>query len=146
MCRLDLTFSGRASGRVQGATAVRKASRLQLLVDGDYRLLDTRKKAMMDALRVTASNIFRDVQERFLPIYDNFRDDHMLVRMLSRCSGTMDRTDQAVTFTLWLPGTLQPHRIRAIETLLEQIQEYTNLAMPKARPIRLRLAEGPQTA
>ncbi|MCK5804693.1 MAG: hypothetical protein KAI66_17780, partial [Lentisphaeria bacterium] len=38
--------------------ATRKQSRLQLLVDGNYRLLDTRKKAMMDALRVTASNIF----------------------------------------------------------------------------------------
>jgi hypothetical protein len=126
--------------------AVRKASRMQLLVDGDYRLLDTRKKAMMDALRVTASNIFRNVQERFRAIYDNFRDDHMLVRMLSRCSGTMHRTDQAVTFTLWLPGTLQPHRVRAIETLLDQIQEETNAAMPNARPIRLRLAEGPQNA
>jgi len=126
--------------------AVRKASRLQLLVDGDYRLLDTRKKSMMDALRVTASNIFRNVQERFRAIYDNFRDDHMLVRMLSRCSGTMEATDQVVTFTLWLPGTLQAHRIRAIEALLEQIQEETNAAMSNARPIRLRLAEGPQTA
>ncbi len=44
--------------------AVRKESRLQLLADGDYRYLDTRKKSMMDALRVAASNMFRNVQER----------------------------------------------------------------------------------
>jgi hypothetical protein len=92
--------------------AVRKRSRLYLLIDGDYRLLDTRKKSMMDALRVAASNIFGNVQEQFRTIYDNFRDDHVLVRMLSRCSGTV--------FTLWLAGTLQPHRIRAFEAPLRQ--------------------------
>jgi chromosome segregation ATPase len=78
--------------------AVRKQSRLQMLIDGDYRLLDPRKKSMMDALRITASNMFRNVQEQFRAIYDNFRDDHVLVRLLSRCSGSMTRTSDTVVF------------------------------------------------
>lgn len=124
--------------------AIRKESKLQLLIDGDYRLLDTRKKAMMDALRVTASNIFRNVQERFRAIYDNFRDDHVFIRMLSRCSGTMARTEDAVTIRIWLPGTIQPYRIRAIKKLLEEIEEQTNAAVPTPRPLRLQLIHGPQ--
>jgi len=123
--------------------AVRKKSRLHLLIDGQYRLLDTRKKSMMDALRIAASNIFRNVQEQFRAIYDNFRDDHALVRMLSRCSGTMTKTAEVVVFTLWLPGTLQPHRIRAFEALLANIEQHTNDHLDSAKPVRLKLAAGP---
>jgi predicted nucleic acid-binding Zn-ribbon protein len=125
--------------------ALRRESRLRLLVDADYRLLETRKKAMMDALRVTAPNVFRNLQERFRAICDNFRDDHTIVRMLTRSSGTVERTPDAVTITLWLPGTLQPHRIEALETLLHQLQPEINRAIPDARPLRLRLATGPQS-
>ena len=123
--------------------ATRKQSRLQLLIDGNYQLLDTRKKAIMDALRVTASNIFRNVQEQYRAICDNYRDDHVLVRMLSRCSGTMDKTAHAVIFSLWLPGTLQLYRIRAIEALLKQIQERANAEITAPRPIRIELLSGP---
>ena len=125
--------------------AIRQQSRLQLLSDGNYELLDTRKKALMDALRVTASNIFRNAQEEFRVIYDNFRDDHVIVRLLSRCSGTVVQTDHAVVFRLWLPGTLQPHRVRAIEMLLAQIEERTNALITAGRPLRLKLITGPIT-
>ena len=123
--------------------AVRKQSRVQLLTGGNYQMLDTRKKALMDALRVTASNIFRNVQEQFRAICDNFRDDHVLVRMLSRCSGTVQKGVDATTFQLWLPGTLQPHRVRAVETLLEQVEQQTNTEIPAARPVRIELLAGP---
>ena len=123
--------------------AVRKQSRVQLLLDGNYRMLDTRKKALMDALRVTASNIFRNVQEKFRAICDNFRDDHVLVRMLSRCSGTMEKTVEATTFQLWLPGTLQPHRVRDVQTLLEQVEQQTNTEIRSVMPVRIELLSGP---
>jgi|GEM_PF-2338363 len=123
--------------------AVRKQSRLHLLVEEDYRLLDTRKKAMMDALRVAASNIFRNVQQKFRAICDNHRDDHVLLRMLSRCDGTMERTGPHVVFRLWVTGTLQPHRTRHLETLLRQVQEQTNAEITGVTPIRLELMSGP---
>ncbi len=125
--------------------ALRKQSRVQLLVDGNYQMLDTRKKELMDALRVTASNIFRNVQEQFRAICDNFRDDHVFVRMLSRCSGTVEITDEAVVFQLWIPGTLQPHRVRAVDRLLAQLADRAGTAIPAARPIRIELLSGPLT-
>ena len=98
---------------------------------------------MMDALRVISSNIFRNVQEKFRVIYDNYRDDHVLVRMLSRCSGTMTKTAQATVFKLWLPGTLQQHHISAFETLLKEIEKQTNSEITSARPISLSLVTSP---
>lgn len=125
-------------------TAIRTQSRRQLLIDGDYRLLDTRRKSLLDALRVTAANTFRNVQERYRAICDNFRDDHDLVRLLSRCSGIVEQTDRAVTVTLWLPGTLQAYRLRDMTTLLDQLQEQINATIPAPRDLHLRLASGPQ--
>jgi hypothetical protein len=123
--------------------AVRKRSRLQLLADGGYRMLETRTKSFMDALRATASNLFRNLQERYRAICDNFRDDHVLVRMLTRCSGTLQRTPEALVVRLWLPGTLQPHRVRDLERLLVQIQDHANSRLPDAKPLRLELFTGP---
>jgi hypothetical protein len=110
--------------------AVRKQSRLQLLIDGDYRFLDTRKKALMDALRISAANMFRNVQEQFRAIYNNFRDDHVLVRMLSQCGGRIGATEDTVEIMLWLPGTLPPHRLRAFQQLLDDIQQQANNRVP----------------
>ncbi len=128
---------------MQLCNAVRKKSRLQLLTDGDYRFLDTRKKSMMDALRVSASNMFRNVQEQFRVILNDFRDDHVLVRMLSRCAGSMTRSRAETTFTLWLPGTVQPHRIRALAALLELVEKQTNGQIQQHKQLRLKLVTGP---
>ena len=125
-------------------TALRTQSKRHLLIDGDYRLLDTRKKAMLDALRVTAANLFRNVQERFRVLDGNFRDDHAMLRLLSRCPGTVEQTEETVTITLWLPGTLQPHRLRAMEALLAQLEAEIHAAIPAPRALRLRLSAGPQ--
>jgi len=123
--------------------AVRKESRLLLLTEGDYRFLDTRKKSMMDALRVAASNMFRNIQEQFRVILNDFRDDHVLVRMLSRCAGSMTRSTEDTVFKLWLPGTVQPHRIRALEDLLEMIETQTNSQIQQHKKVRLKLVTGP---
>ncbi|MEE8576697.1 MAG: hypothetical protein V3T31_05525 [candidate division Zixibacteria bacterium] len=128
---------------MQLCNAVRKESRLQLLTDGDYRFLNTRKKSMMDALRVAASNMFRNVQEQFRVILNDFRDDHVLVRMLSRCAGSLTRSTEEAIFTLWLPGTVQPYRIRAMNRLLERIEEQTNGHIKQHRQVCLKLITGP---
>jgi hypothetical protein len=123
--------------------ATRQEQRMKLLIDGGYRLLDTRRKAFMDALRVIASNVFRNVHERFRAIYGNHREDHTLLRTLSRCGGTVRVNAQEATVTLWLPGSFQQHQVQAFKTLLGELEKQTNKEA-HLRPIRLRLAEGPQ--
>jgi len=63
--------------------------------------------------------------------------------MLSRCSGTVEITDTETVFHLWIPGTLQPHRTRAVQQLLAQTAQRANDAIPHARAIRIELLSGP---
>ncbi len=123
--------------------AVRKQSRLQLLLDGNFRLIDTRKKAFMDGLRVIASNVFRNVHEKFRLIYNNYRDDHVLVRTLSRCSGSLTKTEKATIVKLWLPGRFQPYQVRAFEKLIRQVQDEINTNIGVEAPVEISLVSGP---
>lgn len=103
--------------------AIRKKSRLDLLITGNYQFLDLRRKAYMDALRVTASNLFKNLLDRFRPLYANHRDDHDRLRMLTHCSGFLEPIEGGWKLQLWLPGTLQPHIVRAMQALADQISE-----------------------
>ncbi len=123
--------------------AVRTDSRLQLLIAGDYQVLDTRKKAFMDALRVTAANIFRNVQGQFRAIYNNYRDDHVLIREISRSKGILSVTADTVELTLCIPGNIQKHKRQAFCKLLAKVQQHMNSVFQKGKRIILKTASGP---
>jgi len=62
---------------------------------------DMRKKALVDAIRITSRNTFRQAFDIFRPLYDNRRDDHVVLRALTRSSGIIipcrDRIDVYLT-------------------------------------------------
>jgi len=62
---------------------------------------DMRKKALVDAIRITSRNAFRRAFDIFRPIYNNRRDDHVILRALTRSSGVIvparDRIDVYLT-------------------------------------------------
>ena len=121
--------------------AVRKKSRLNLLISGNYQLLDLRRKAYMDALRVTASNLFKNLLERFRPLYRNHRDDHERLRVLTRCSGFLAPVADGWKMQLWLPGTLQPHVVKAMQALADQI--YDEMRRETDMNVRVEMITGP---
>lgn len=122
--------------------ALKKESRIKQLVDGNYQLIDTRRKAYIDALRINAANIFRNVNDEFRIIYDNYRDDHHHLRLLSRSSGIITRSHSNVTVKLWLPGTIQKHIIRAMEKLSEKITVQINQNHANKRKLQIQLLTG----
>ena len=122
--------------------ALKKESRIKQLVDGNYQLIDTRRKAYIDALRVNAANIFRNVNDEFRIIYDNYRDDHHHLRLLSRSSGIIIRSQSYVTVKLWLPGTIQKHIISAMEEFLEKLTTKINQNQPNDRKLQIKLLTG----
>ena len=77
-------------------------SRLELLIELGYKRPDMRRKAMMDALRVTASSMFRQLLSPFRAIWGNHRNDHTMLRMLTRCDGHIDQHDGLIEISLWL--------------------------------------------
>jgi len=82
------------------AESVREESRLQALIEEKYLRHDTRPKAFMDATRISCRNIFFKLAMEFRPLYNNYRDDHFIVRELTRASGIIDKRDGIVNILL----------------------------------------------
>ncbi len=126
--------------------AVRQQSRLRLLIDNHYRLLDTRRKETMDALRITASNMFAGLVTVFRPIYRNYRNDHVMLRNLTRADGFIRCADGTLEVRLWLKGRFQPWQIRAFSAFLAEMTERINARLQPGEPtLRIALANGRPT-
>jgi hypothetical protein len=109
-------------------STLRDDSRLKLLVMENFKRLDMGKKAIMDALKITGRNIFYCAARLFRPIYDNYRDDHVILRLLSRAPGLIriNRQQGTIEIRLWLEGTLQQNRKDKIEEFLKVITQGIN--------------------
>jgi len=124
--------------------ALKTDSRIRLLVLSNYRRLDTRAKAVMDALRISARNIFYRLLEVFRPIYRNYRDDHVILRELTRAPGILRRTpgSEIIEVQLRPKGTYSQSVRRSIERFLDLMTNQINGHFEgRAAPIRITLAE-----
>lgn len=72
---------------------VTEESRLQALIEEQYLRLEMRGKAYMDAIRLSSRNIFYCLMEIFRPMYNNYRDDHVILRELTRSMGIIQKRD-----------------------------------------------------
>ncbi len=129
-------------------SALRENSRVGLLILQGYRRLDTRAKAVMDALRITARNAFHRLLEHFRPMYGNYRDDHVQLRTLTRSSGIIWADDNGtVHIRLWIKATLQHAErqvlIRFLEHMTHHINNHFNGTAAGPVDIRLRDLEQP---
>ena len=55
--------------------------------------LKTDKKHLMDVIKITSRNLFYQALEPFKKLYDNFRDDHVWYRHLTKTPGFIDAND-----------------------------------------------------
>lgn len=98
-----------------------KVSRLEELIDNEFSRLDTRRKSLMDVIKITARNMFYTRLYPFRKLYDNLRDDHVILRNLSRSVGFVLLGSQTVEVTL-LPTMQYPAAIRIhIQRFLDQL-------------------------
>ena len=124
--------------------ALKSDSRIRLLVLSNYRRLDTRAKAVMDALRMTARNVFYRLLETFRPIYRNYRDDHVILRELTHASGVLRRTpgSEIIEVESRPKGSYSQSVRQRIERFLELMTNQINGHFEgRAAPVRITLAE-----
>ncbi|RLG31847.1 hypothetical protein DRN98_06150 [Methanosarcinales archaeon] len=119
-----------------------ETSKIQYLIDNSYVLLNVKRKAYIDAIRVNAANIFRNLNDIFRPIYDNFRDDHHYLRILTRAPAIVSSSDSFVHFMLWIPGTLQNYIIEALKQFIDIITQQIN-SMNPYKELKITLNRGP---
>jgi len=105
---------------------VREESRLKALIEEQYLRLDTRRKAFMDAIRISCRGIFFKLAMEFRPLYNNYRDDHFIVRELTRASGIIEKRDGIVNILLIPTMEFQPATRIIVLTFLERISRQIN--------------------
>ena len=80
--------------------------------------------------------------EMFRPLYDNLRDDHLVLRHLTQCSAIIEKCDHCIRVNL-LPSmqfARKPYRI--IDEFLKQVSIEINSEFgEKYLPIQIRLLE-----
>lgn len=121
------------------SAAVRDQSRLRLLIDNHYRFYDTRRKETLDALRIAASNMFANLLAVFRPLYDNRRNDHAMLRNLTRADGFLRRQDGTIHVELWLKGRFEPAQLRVFGHFLDEMTSRINDRLPPGHD-RIRIA------
>jgi hypothetical protein len=96
-------------------------SKIEELINNDYQKLDTDVKSFMDAIKIMARNIFYLSFEPFKQKYDNYRDDHVVFRHLTRCGGFIEKTCDKINVKLLPEMEYSPKLKTNIENILELI-------------------------
>jgi len=124
------------------AESVHEESRLQALIDEQYVRLDTRRKAFMDTIRISSRNIFCKLAMEFRPLYNNYRDDHFIVRELTRSSGIIHKRDGVAHVMLMPSMQFQPAVRDVVQTFLAKISQQINAHFDgRSMPIHIQILD-----
>jgi len=102
-------------------------SRIDEIIEQNYKKLDTNTKDFFDAIRILARNIFYLTFESMKNKYDNYRDDHVLFRHFTRSSGTIEANQKYLKILLNPQMEYQPK----IKKILTQVIDEINQMNPK---------------
>jgi len=121
--QLDLTLKQLEQDRKE---TVNKTSKIEELIQQDYKKLDTNAKSFMDAIKILARNMFYLSLLPFKEKYDNYRDDHVLFRNFTRSAGTINYENGKMHVNL-RPTMEFP---RKIKNIFRDILSEINLTQP----------------
>ena len=88
-----------------------KTSKLDELIDQNYQKLETNTKSFFDAIKILARNIFYLELLPFKNKYNNFRDDHVLFRNVTRAAGTIT-SENGLSIIHLQPTMVYPKKIK----------------------------------
>jgi hypothetical protein len=127
------------------AALEKEVSRIDQLIEEDMVRMDLSNKTLMDAIKITARNLFYRLIAPVKTAYDNYRDDHSHYRELTQCNGVLHWTGSQIEVHL-VPQVNYPPKLRKIiERHLEDLNA-SGLTLPdrSGRPLRLRLTRKEQ--
>ena len=104
----------------------KKISKLTAFINKDCKFLSYDKKKYMDAIKILARNIFYKLIRIFRPIYDNFREDHKLLRELTQASGVIRIKDDIITCIIDTPRNYNKKQKKSIDIFLNLLTELLN--------------------
>lgn len=107
--------------------------------------LDTGNKTLMDAIKITARNLFYRAFAPFKAAYNNYRDDHDYFRELTQSAGVLRWTGAEIEVQLVPTVNYAPKLRKIIDRLLQDLNA-SALQLPdgSGRKLRLRLTRKEQ--
>ena len=78
----------------------KEVSRIELLIKEEYVKLNFMPKTFMDAIKITTRNIIYQLLEIFRPIWNNYRNDHVILRELISSMGHIEETKKSIIIQL----------------------------------------------
>jgi hypothetical protein len=114
---------------VEMLSTKKEVSRLETLIEQDFCKLDSAKKALMDGIKITARNLFYLLLQPFKEAYNNYRDDHVLFRHLTRSHGLLRDRGTLMEVLLFPQARFPPKVESIINKVLEQLNA-RKLTMP----------------
>ena len=126
----------------QKALLEKEVSRKDQLIEQKMVRMDTTNKTLMDAIKISARNLFYQALAPFKKLYDNNRDDHAWFRELTRCDGALRLGEKGMEVHLVAHMHCTPKMRRIIGEVLRSI----NASAPplpdgSGRKVHLRLSE-----
>lgn len=98
-------------------------SKLDRLVNDGYEQLDTKRKMVMDSIKIFARNIFYTMIGSFKKSYNNYRDDHQYFREFTRAPGFWVQDGNSITVYLYPAAHLPPKLRKCFEQILDELQQ-----------------------
>jgi len=86
-------------------------SRLEQIIENEYKKLNFMPKTIMDCVKIVARNIIYNRLSAFRPIYDNRRNDHVILRELIESTGHIHEDATRVVVSLY-PSRHYPKETR----------------------------------
>ena len=107
----------------QRSKTTKFVSKIDELIELGYNKLDTNTKDFMDAIKMLARNMFYIAFQPFKEKYNNYRDDHVLFRHLTRSAGTIYSTTNGIKVGLSPQMEYQPKIKKIMSQVLDEINE-----------------------
>ncbi len=101
----------------------KKVSKKEELAESDMKKLDTKQKQFMDVIKITAHNMFLLTFKPFKEKYNNYRDDHLVFREITRTSGTIENHNSETTVNLVPKMEIYPKQRKILQEILTETNE-----------------------
>ena len=143
--KIDQLHEKLIANQVEKDSLEREVSRLDQLVGADMVRMDTRNKTLMDAIKITARNLFCRALAPFKAAYNNYRDDHAYFRELTDSAGLLRWNGTGIEVHL-VPQVDHAPKLRQIigNLLREHNEKAPQLPDGSARPLHLQLTSRDQ--
>lgn len=114
-------------------------NKLNKMINDKTEKLLTNKKYMFDTVKIIARNIFYRLLEIFRPIYNNYRNDHTILRELLRADGYIYSQSNIIYISLDLKRRLNRKQRKSTDEFIKIIESNINNLSVFTKHIRLSL-------